>query len=132
MKHNLLSLENERLFNSVEVELVRRWALGQVPDKFGNQPANLLKGFVETWWNLYHETECATSQKDRIIWQRFHELPALSLDTAGLVAALHHIRQLIVLETLQAFRPIEPVEDSALSGLDSLLRYFDRLNDSPS
>lgn len=132
MKPNSLFLENERLFDSVEVELVRRWAYGQIPDTFSHQPALVLKGFVETWWNLYHEAECATSQKNRKIWQRSHELPALSLNTAELVATLLYIRQLVVLETLQEFRPIEPAENLAVSGLESLLQYFIRFSDSPS
>lgn len=126
MKPDPLFLQNERLFNSVEVELVRRWAFGQVPDVFGNHPAVVLKSFVKAWWNLYHETDCARLCKDRIVWKRSQELPAPPLDTDDLVAALLRIRQLIVLEALLEFRPIQSAEESALAGLDVLIHYYSR------
>lgn len=124
MKPDPLFLQHERLFNSVEVELVRRWAFGQVPAVFGNHPATVLKSFVKAWWNLYHETDCALTLRNRTVWQRSQELPAPPLDTADLVAALLRIRQLIVLEALLEFRPIQPAEESALAGLDVLIHHY--------
>lgn len=126
MKPDPLFLQNERLFNSVEVELVRRWAFGQVPDVFGNHPATVLKSFVKAWWNLYHETDCALMGKDRTVWKRSQELSAPPLDTADLVVALLRIRQLIVLEALLEFRPIQPAEESAFAGLEVLIHYYNR------
>ena len=119
--------DNERLFNSVEIELVRRWAFGQVPEMFGNHDAHVLKCFVKVWWHLYHETDCALSQKNRTVWHPSQELPALSLDTAALVAALLRIRQLIVLDALLDFRPIQHHEEAALGGLNILIHYFKRI-----
>ena len=124
MKPDPLFLQNERLFNSVEVELVRRWAFGQVPDVFGHRPAVVLKSFVKAWWNLYHEIDCALTLRNRTVWQRSQELPATPLDTADLVAALLRVRQLIVLEALLEFRLIRPAEESALAGLDVLIHYY--------
>lgn len=124
MKPDPLFLQNERLFNSVEVELVRRWAFGQVPDVFGKHPAVVLKSFVKAWWNLYHETDCALMFKNRTVWQRSQELSAPPLNSAELVAALLRVRQLIVLEALLEFRPIQPAEESALAGLDVLIHYY--------
>lgn len=124
MKPDSMFLENERLFNSVEVELVRRWAFGQMPAMFGNHEASVLKCFVKAWWNLYHESECALSCKNRTIWHRSQELPAPPLDTDELVMALLRIRQLIILEALLEFRLIRQHEESALGGLSVLIHYY--------
>ena len=124
MKPDPLFLQNERLFNSVEVELVRRWAFGQVPDVFGHRPAVELKSFVKAWWNLYHEIDCVLMVKNRTVWQRSQELSAPPLNTDELVVALLRVRQLIVLEALLEFRPVQPVEESALAGLDVLIHYY--------
>lgn len=124
MKPDSMFLQNERLFNSVEVELVRRWAFGQVPAMFGNHEASVLKCFVKAWWNLYHESECALCCKNRTIWHRSQELPAPPLDTDALVMALLRIRQLIILEALLEFRLIRQHEESALGGLSVLIHYY--------
>lgn len=119
--------DNECLFNSVEIELVRRWAFGQVPEMFGNHDAHVLKCFVRAWWNLYHETDCALHHRNRTVWHPSQQLPALPLDTDALVAALLRIRQLIVFDALFDFRPIQPNEESALGGLNVLIHYFNRI-----
>ena len=124
MKPDSLFIENERLFNSVEVELVRRWAFGQVPTMFGNHEASVLKCFVKAWWNLYHETACALNETNRTLWQRSNEQSAAALDTTALVKALLRIRQLIILEALLEFRPIYQHEDAALGGLNVLIQYY--------
>ena len=124
MKPDSLFLENEHLFNSVEVELVRRWAFGQVPPMFGNQEAHVLKCFIKAWWNLYHECACALSETNRTVWVRDELLPAPALDTAALIKALLRIRQLIVLEALLEHRSIRQHEESALGGLSVLIHYY--------
>ena len=120
-------MENERLFNSVEVELVRRWAFGEVPTMFGNHQAPVLKCFVKVWWNLYHEAWCALSHKNRTIWQRSQELSAPPLETHELVRALLRIQQMIVLEALREFRTIQPHEYAALGGLTVLIHFYNRI-----
>ncbi|WP_040007220.1 hypothetical protein [Fibrisoma limi] len=124
MKPDPTFLEHERLFNSVEVELVRRWAFSQVPAMFDQHEASVLKCFVKAWWNLYHESDCALNSKNRTIWQRSQELPAPPLDTTALLSALLRIRQLVVQEALLEYRPFEQYEESALGGLNVLIHYY--------
>lgn len=124
MKPDPLFLEKERLFNSVEVELVRRWAFGELPDPFRAHTASVLKCFVKAWWQLYHEADCALMAKNRTVWQRSQQLSAPPLNTAELVRALLRIRQLIVLEALLEFRSLQPPEEAALAGLQILIQYF--------
>lgn len=124
MKRDSVFIQRECLFNSVEVELVRRWAFGHVPPAFGRHDAHVLKCFVKTWWNLYHESDCALSHRDRTFWERSQELPASTLDTSELVTALLQIRQLIVCEALEEFRSIQGNEESALAGLVILIHYY--------
>jgi hypothetical protein len=124
MKLDPIYLENERLFNSVEVELVRRWAFGQVPAMFGQHEAGVFKSFVKAWWNLYHESDCALNHKDRTVWQRSEELSAPPLDTKALLLALLRIQQLVVREALLDYRSLEQHEESALGGLNVLIHYY--------
>ena len=124
MQPDPLFLEKERLFNSVEVELLRRWAFSELPDVFRAHPASVLKCFVKAWWHLYHETDCVLMVKNRTVWIRSHELSAPPLDTEALLAALLRIRKLIVLDTLLEFRPIQPAEESAVAGLQTLIHFF--------
>ncbi|GAA4465223.1 hypothetical protein GCM10023189_45540 [Nibrella saemangeumensis] len=58
-------LQIEILFNSVEVELARRWAFGHVPVVFSRRPAMHLRVLVKAWWQIYHETTCARRLQNR-------------------------------------------------------------------
>ncbi len=117
-------ISRELTFNSVEVELIRRWGLGNMPRAFRRHPARVLRCFVKSWWNLYHETHCAATRTNRTYWKRSQDLPAPTLDSPGLVSALLRIRALILLEALDGFRPIRSGEESALVGLSILIHYY--------
>ena len=114
----------EILFNSVEVELDRRWSFGEVPAIFTKRPAEHLRRMVKAWWQIYHESAAATSGRNRTVWERNPAYPALALDTASLVESLNQINQLINLEAIRAYRPVKSVERSAVCILGLIKSFY--------
>ena len=114
----------EILFNSVEVELARRWAFGNVPPVFLNRRAIHLRYVVKALWHLYHESSCARHKRNRAIWSRNPAFPAEALDTKALVAHLQTIRQLLNLDDLLTFRPLSKAEGASLCLLALLTAYY--------
>lgn len=117
----------EVLFNSVEIELARRWAHGEVPAIFVSRPAEDLRRVVKAWWQIYHESAAAASDRDRTVWERNQAYPARALDTLTLIDALKKLRQLINLDALKMFRPLHQAEYSAIGLLDLISAYYVKL-----
>ena len=114
----------EILFNSVEIELARRWAFGNVPPVFVNRRPIHLRYVVKALWHLYHESSCARHKRDRAVWGRNPDYPAEALDTPTLVDHLQDIRQLLNLDDLLAFRPLSKSEGASLCLLALLTAYY--------
>jgi len=119
--------QNEILFNSVETELMRRRAVGEVPATLADRPAEVTKSLVKGWWQLYHESDAIIKCYNRKAWVRSQSLPARSLDTPALVQALKSIYDLISLEAIETFRPLEKGEQSAVTLLLVTAHYYSQL-----
>ncbi|GAA4459306.1 hypothetical protein GCM10023189_32790 [Nibrella saemangeumensis] len=117
-------LQIEILFNSVEVELARRWAFGNVPVVFSRRPAMHLRVLVKAWWHIYHETYCARQFRNRQVWQRSNALPAQALDTSALASSLQEINNLLDVDALRDFRPLSNAEKASLCLLTLLTSYY--------
>ena len=123
----------EVLFNSVEVELDRRWAFGEVPAIFKNRPAEHIRRMVKAWWHIYHESAAATSGRNRTIWERSPAYPAIALNTTSLIESLSQIDRLINLEAIRAYRSIHSAELSAVCILGMVTTYYGELrNQTPT
>ena len=118
----------ELLFNSVEVELARRWAHGEVPAMFTPRPVDDLRQMVKAWWQIYHEAAAAAIGRNRTVWERNPAYGAVALDTPALIDAFRQIRQRINLNALAGFRPIHQGEHSAIGILDLISAYYTNLN----
>jgi hypothetical protein len=118
----------ELLFNSIEVELARRWAHGEVPTMFTSRPVDDLRKMVKAWWQIYHEGVTAASGHNRTVWERNQAYAAVALDTPALLDALSQVRQRINLDALSGFRPIHQAEHSAIGILDQISAYYTNLN----
>lgn len=117
----------EVLFNSVEMELIRRQAVGEVPAAFAGRPADHLRLTVKGWWQLYHESTAIVKSQNRKVWQRNQNLPAHSLDTTALIDGLKTIYNLISLEAIETFRTLEKGEQSAVTLLLVIAHYYSQL-----
>ncbi|GAA4419297.1 hypothetical protein GCM10023187_53470 [Nibrella viscosa] len=117
-------LQIEILFNSVEMELNRRWVFGNVPVVFSRRLARHLRILVKAWWHIYHETYCARRLRDRQVWQRSNTLPAQALDTPALASSLREINSLLDIDALRDFRPLSNAEVASLSLLALLTSYY--------
>ena len=118
----------EILFNSVEVELARRWAHGEVPAIFASRPAEDLRRMVKAWWHIYHESICAANGRDRTIWDRNPAYPAEALDTAALIAGLQQIYRLMNIARLRDYRPSLQHEISAIHLLGVIRSFYIELS----
>lgn len=120
--------DNERLFHSVEVALLRQWGIGRTPDFFNQQQGNVLRHFVNGWWNLYHESLCASQQLNRTIWCRplfcgeSYPLPTDRMVVRALIA----IRSICRLEAIEVYRQLKPREIALFDGLLCLIDYYHR------
>ncbi|WP_461129721.1 hypothetical protein [Spirosoma aerophilum] len=114
-------------FNSVEVELARRWAHNEVP-MFVGRPVEVLRKVVKAWWQIYHEAAAAASGQNRTIWNRNNAYPAEALDTPSLINALSEIRKKINLKDIGQYRPIHQAEYSAIGLLDMIIAHYINLN----
>jgi hypothetical protein len=114
----------EILFNSVEVELDRRWAFGEVPAVFKDRPAEHLRRMVKAWWQIYHESAAAAKAQNRTAWQRNPANLAVALDTAALVESLSQISKLIDLDAIRAYRTAGSAELSAVCLLEMITTYY--------
>lgn len=121
------TLTTEVLFNSVEIELARRWAHGEVPPMFVGRPADHLRKMVKAWWQIYHESAAAASGLDRTVWERNPAYPAEALDTPALTDALNQIHGSLDLEALKIFRPLHQAEHSAVGILSLMITYYMKL-----
>ena len=119
------TIQTEILFNSVEVELDRRWAFANVPTPFVHRPALHLRMTVKAWWQLYHESTCARQQRNRFMWERNPAYPAKALETSALAASLQKITTLLNLDELLTYRSLSKAEESGLCLL-ALLSYYYR------
>ncbi len=117
----------EILFNSVELEITRRWAMGNVPSLFTGRSAEDLKRVIKSWWHIYHESVCATEGRNRTVWERNGNYPAEALDTEALVRSLLEIRRLMNLDALRKFRPSPVHEVSAVCLLGMVTTYYAEL-----
>lgn len=123
----------EALFNSVEIELDRRWAFGEVPTVFANRPADHLRRMVKAWWQIYHESAAAAKEEDRTFWERNPAYPAVALDTASLVESLTQINKLINLEAIRLYRTVHQQELSAVCVLGMITTFYvDIRNQTPT
>jgi hypothetical protein len=120
------ALHIEILFNSVELELARRWVFGNVPTAFTIRPVLHLRAVLRQWWELYHESLCATWGRNRTIWKRNPAYPANALETPELVASLYQIRDLIRLRALRSYRSLTEIEEVSLYLLAALTVYYSR------
>lgn len=118
------TIDNEILFNSVEKELERRWAVTHIPYNFARRPVDHTKIMVRAWWELYHETTCAAWRQNRRIWDRHRSAPARPLDTSELAMSLSRIRSLIVPEALEPFRVVTRSEWAAIRLLEFFVGYY--------
>lgn len=114
-------------FNSVELELARRWATGEVPPAFIKRPAGDLRKVVKAWWQIYHESTAAANQRSRTVWERSPALPAEALDTFALINALRQIEHRLDLEALLRFRELHQSEHSAIGLLKLITNYYKNL-----
>ena len=117
----------EILFNSVEMELARRWAFHNVPPVFVRRPPMHLRKVVKAWWHLYHESTCARIQRNRLIWERNPAYPAEALDTSTLVRSLIRIRALLDVRALLTYRPLSQAERASVGLLLMLTAYYTSL-----
>lgn len=117
----------EILFNSVEAELIRRRAVGEVPAALSTRPADVTKSIVKGWWQLYHESDAIVKCYNRKVWVRSQSLPANALDTPALIGALKSIHDLINTEAIENFRVMEKGEKSAVALLFAIARYYVQL-----
>lgn len=118
------AIQAEILFNSVEMELTRRWAFGEVPIVFVSRPVKHLQATVKAWWQIYHKCAAAADNRNRTVWVRNHAYPAQSLDTPALIDHLRSIGQLIDLAALRPFRRAAPAELSAVCLLGMISAYY--------
>ncbi len=118
------AMPNELVFNLVEVELARRWALGEVPELFARRSVDDLRKMVRMWWNIYHDSAAAAAYRDRTAFDRESALTAGALDTPALVASLNHIVSLFNLEAIQAFRPLHEWETHATYILGMITGFY--------
>ncbi|GAB3788540.1 hypothetical protein GCM10028818_55290 [Spirosoma horti] len=118
------SMEIEILFNSVEVELARRWAFGEVPVAFVSRQVEDLHKMVKQWWNIYHDSAAAAEYSNRQVWERNQTYPANTLDTPLLVSSLTRIHRLINLEAIKNFRPLHDWEVMAVYFLGMISAYY--------
>lgn len=114
----------EILFNSIEQELLRRWAFGNVPDVYRTRPTDYLRASVKCWWSLYHETVSAKHIRNRSVWSRNPALPAHTLDNDALKGSLNEIYKLIEVDALSDFRPLTPAESSGVVLLAMTINYY--------
>ena len=114
----------EILFNSVEVELNRRWAFGNVPQVFAKRSPSHLRRIVEAWWHLYHESRCAQEQCDRQVWERNPAYPAEALSTPMLVASLMDVKDLLNTDELRTYRELTRAEEAGIGLLCLLTIYY--------
>lgn len=114
----------EVLFNSIEIELSRRWAFQNVPTPFVHRPALHLRMTVKAWWHLYHESTCARQQRNRLIWERNPAYPAKALETSALADGLREITTLIDLDALLTYRSLSKAEESGLYLLALFATYY--------
>ncbi|GAB3220251.1 hypothetical protein [Spirosoma arcticum] len=124
MASNAEHIRIEILFNSVEVELDRRWAFGEVPSTFKDRPAEHLRRMVKAWWQIYHESAAAAKAQNRTAWRRNPANPAVALDTASLVDSLGQISKLINLDAIRAYRTVGSAELSAVCLLGMITTYY--------
>lgn len=121
-------MATEVLFNSVEIELARRWAHGEVPAMFAGRPVDHLRKMVKAWWQIYHESAAAATGRNRTVWERSQSSPAEALGTPALVSSLATIRESLNLDALKGFRPLFQAEHSAITILDIIINYYTKLN----
>lgn len=126
-----IAIRLEILFNSVEIELARRWAFHNVPAVFVDRPALHLQKVVKAWWQLYHESICAAQARNRTLWERKASYPAVALDTPALVESLRQIRQLMSLDALSVFRPLSQAEQAAIGLLTLITAYYAQYETHP-
>lgn len=117
-------MEIEIMFNSVEVELARRWAFGEVPVAFASRKVEDLRKMVKQWWNIYHDSAAAAEYSNRQVWERNQAYPANALDTLLLVSTLNQIYGLINLEAIKNFRPLHDWEVMAVYFLGMISAYY--------
>ena len=115
-------------FNSVEMELVRRWAVGEVPRVFANYPVNALRRMVKAWWQIYHESKAAATETNRTIFERYQTYPAQALDTTKLIQALEQIEERMNLVALAKFRSVHNAEYCAVELLKLIKTFYLNLN----
>jgi hypothetical protein len=124
---NIEEMAIEILFNSVEVELARRWAHGEVPASFASRPVGHLRKMVKVWWEIYHESVAAATNQNRKVRERNQAYSAEALDTPGLVNALKVIHENMNLKALNAFRPLHEAEHLAIGILHIISTYYTKL-----
>lgn len=118
------SIAIESLFNSVERELVRRWAYHHVPQVFINRPVQHLRLIVKAWWNIYQESRCARAGEDRTIWNRDTTCPAKELEGLELVETLARITSLIDVDALLMYRDLYSQDESGICLLTVFTAYY--------
>lgn len=114
----------EIMFNSVEVDLARRWAFGEVPVAFANRKVEDIRKMVKQWWNIYQDSAAAAECSNRQVWERNQAYPANALDTQLLVSTLNQIHGLINLEAIKNFRPLHDWEVMAVYFLGMIRAYY--------
>ena len=114
-------------FNSVEMDLARRWAVGEVPAMFVKRPAADLRKMVKAWWQIYHESIAAANERTRTIWERNPAYPADVFDTPALISALQQIENRLDMKALLHFRDLHQGEHSAIGILRITINYYSSL-----
>ena len=120
-------ITTEVQFNSVELELTRRWAAGEVPPAFVKRHPEDIRKVVKAWWQIYHESTAAANQQSRTVWERSPALPAEALDTSALINALQQIELRLDLEGLLRFRELYQGEHSAIGLLRLITNFYKNL-----
>jgi hypothetical protein len=118
------SVAIESLFNSVERELVRRWACHHVPQVFVNRPVQHLRLIVKAWWNIYQESRCARAGENRTIWNRDTTCPPQELEGLELVETLARITSLIDVDALLMYRDLSSKDKSGICLLTVFTAYY--------
>lgn len=115
----------ELLFDKVESELVRRYAINDVPevlhDHHTEADARLL---VYLCWEIYHESVCAIQQRNRTVWNRHPSTLSPTLDTATLAIALIDIQMELRPDLLNELRPSHQGEFIAVNLINELVHYY--------
>lgn len=120
-------IDKEVLFNSVEAELARRHAVGEIPDALANKPVTGVRGVIKNCWQLYQESQCILREKNRSVWQRNASLTAQSLDTPKLVNSLKQIQELIDMSAIGQYRMPTYCEESSVALLRLITNYYVKL-----